>query len=75
MNETWMAVTAVGRDRPGIVARVTAALLHLGCNLGETSMARLRGDLRDAGPHRPGADDRDRCVGGQRKRSERGGRH
>jgi glycine cleavage system transcriptional repressor len=45
MNETWMAVTAVGRDRPGIVARVTGALLHLGCNLGETSMTRLRGEF------------------------------
>jgi glycine cleavage system transcriptional repressor len=40
-----MAVTAVGRDRPGIVASVTGALLHLGCNLGETSMARLRGEF------------------------------
>jgi glycine cleavage system transcriptional repressor len=45
MNETWMAVTAVGRDRPGIVASVTRTLLHLGCNLGETSMARLRGEF------------------------------
>jgi glycine cleavage system transcriptional repressor len=38
----WIAITAVGRDRPGIVARVTKALLELGCNLGETSMTRLR---------------------------------
>jgi len=45
MTETWMAVTAVGRDRPGIVARVTGAMLHLGCNLGETSMTRLRGEF------------------------------
>src|SRR2546425_6379809 len=45
MNETWIAVTAVGRDRPGIVARVTGAMLDLGCNLGETSMARLRGEF------------------------------
>jgi glycine cleavage system transcriptional repressor len=45
MTEIWMAVTAVGRDRPGIVASVTAALLDLGCNLGETSMARLRGEF------------------------------
>jgi glycine cleavage system transcriptional repressor len=45
MEEMWIAVTAVGRDRPGIVARVTGALLHLGCNLGETSMARLRGEF------------------------------
>jgi glycine cleavage system transcriptional repressor len=45
MKETWIAVTAVGRDRPGIVARVTGAILDLGCNLGETSMARLRGEF------------------------------
>src|SRR5438270_6520050 len=45
MNEHWIAVTAVGRDRPGIVARVTGAMLDLGCNLGETSMARLRGEF------------------------------
>jgi len=45
MKETWIAVTAVGRDQPGIVARVTGAMLDLGCNLGETSMARLRGEF------------------------------
>src|SRR5437879_1086262 len=43
--ESWIAVTAVGRDRPGIVARVTKALLDQGCNLGETSMTRLRGEF------------------------------
>ncbi len=43
--ENWMAITAVGRDRPGIVAGVTGALLGLGCNLGETSMTRLRGEF------------------------------
>jgi glycine cleavage system transcriptional repressor len=45
MSETWIAVTAVGQDRPGIVASVTGAMLDLGCNLGETSMARLRGEF------------------------------
>jgi glycine cleavage system transcriptional repressor len=45
MDERWIAVTAVGRDRPGIVARVTEVMLGLGCNLGETSMARLRGEF------------------------------
>lgn len=43
--ESWIAVTAVGQDRPGIVARVTEALLRLGCNLGETTMTRLRGEF------------------------------
>jgi glycine cleavage system transcriptional repressor len=34
-------LTLIGKDRPGIVARVTEALFEAGCNLGETSMLRL----------------------------------
>lgn len=41
MNEHWYMLTLVGRDRPGIVARVTHALFEGGCHLGETSMMRL----------------------------------
>ena len=37
----WYMLTLVGRDRPGIVAKVTAALFDGGCNLGEASMMRL----------------------------------
>lgn len=37
------AVTAVGADRPGIVAAVTGALVEAGCNLEDTSMTILRG--------------------------------
>ena len=37
------AVSAVGADRPGIVAAVTGAFLDLGCNLEDTSMTILRG--------------------------------
>jgi glycine cleavage system transcriptional repressor len=37
------ALTAVGVDRPGIVAAVTGALLELGVNLEDTSMTILRG--------------------------------
>lgn len=37
------AVTAVGLDRPGIVAAITGALHDLGCNLEDTSMSILRG--------------------------------
>lgn len=37
-----VAITAVGSDRPGIVAQVTGALFRLGCNLEETTMTRLR---------------------------------
>ena len=37
------AVSAVGADRPGIVAAVTGAFLDYGCNLEDTSMTILRG--------------------------------
>ena len=38
-----VAVTAVGADRPGIVAAVTGALLEHGGNLEDTAMTRLGG--------------------------------
>ena len=37
----WYILSVVGKDRPGIVSHVTAALYEGGCNLGETSMIRL----------------------------------
>jgi len=37
----WYMLTLVGKDQPGIVAKVTTALFGAGCNLGETSMIRL----------------------------------
>jgi glycine cleavage system transcriptional repressor len=37
----WYMLTLVGRDQPGIVARLTRVLYERGCNLGETSMIRL----------------------------------
>jgi glycine cleavage system transcriptional repressor len=40
---TSLAVTALGADRPGIVAAVTGALVEAGCNLEDTSMSILRG--------------------------------
>lgn len=43
MNE--IVVTAVGADRPGIVAALTGALLDLGGNLEETRAALLRGSF------------------------------
>jgi glycine cleavage system transcriptional repressor len=39
------ALTAVGVDRPGIVAAVTGVLLDLGVNLEDTSMTILRGQF------------------------------
>lgn len=38
-----LALSAVGRDRPGIVAAVTAALLRHGVNVEDSRMAILRG--------------------------------
>ena len=40
---TTLAVTAIGTDRPGIVAAVTGVLTGAGCNLEDTSMSILRG--------------------------------
>ncbi|WP_455233826.1 glycine cleavage system protein R [Thiogranum longum] len=37
----WYMLTLIGKDQPGIVARVTSALFESGCNLGEASMIRL----------------------------------
>ncbi len=37
------SLSAVGTDRPGIVAAVTAVLAALGCNLEDSSMTILRG--------------------------------
>jgi glycine cleavage system transcriptional repressor len=39
------AVTAVGADRPGIVAAVTRAFVEHGCNLEDSSMTILRGQF------------------------------
>lgn len=41
----WYMVTLVGKDRPGIVAHLSAALYDAGCNLGEASMMRLGGNF------------------------------
>jgi glycine cleavage system transcriptional repressor len=40
---TLFAISAVGRDQPGIVAAVTGVLVEQGCNLEDTEMAVLRG--------------------------------
>jgi glycine cleavage system transcriptional repressor len=37
----WYMLTLIGKDQPGIVAKVTSAVFRAGCNLGETSMIRL----------------------------------
>jgi glycine cleavage system transcriptional repressor len=42
---TSLALAAIGRDRPGIVAAVSEALFHLGCNVEDSSMTMLRGNF------------------------------
>lgn len=45
MANQWYMLTVVGRDRPGIVARLTKDLFTLGADLGEASMLRLGGNF------------------------------
>jgi glycine cleavage system transcriptional repressor len=40
-----LAVTAIGRDRPGIVAGITAALLDFGGNVDDSQMSILHGQF------------------------------
>lgn len=44
MAKRWI-VTALGQDKPGIVAGVTEVLYKLGCNLEDSSMTRLSGEF------------------------------
>lgn len=40
-----LALAAIGRDRPGIVATVSRVLFDLGCNVEDSSMTLLRGNF------------------------------
>jgi glycine cleavage system transcriptional repressor len=40
-----VALSAIGRDQPGIVAALSKALFEQGCNLEESSMTRLKGEF------------------------------
>jgi glycine cleavage system transcriptional repressor len=44
MANRWI-VTALGKDRPGIVAGVTKVLYRLGCNLEDSAMTRLEDEF------------------------------
>jgi glycine cleavage system transcriptional repressor len=41
----FVAITAVGQDRPGIVAEFSGVLYRFGCNLEESTMTRLRDEF------------------------------
>lgn len=45
MADNWLMLTMIGKDKPGIVAAVTQALVEQGVSLGETSMIRLGGNF------------------------------
>lgn len=42
---THFALTIIGRDRPGIVAKVTEVLFRLGCNIADSSCTILGGQF------------------------------
>ena len=44
MTRRWI-LTALGEDRPVIVAGVTKVLYQLGCNLEDSAMTRLEGEF------------------------------
>ena len=44
VKRAWI-LTALGNDRPGIVASVTKVLFQLGCNLEDSTMTRLGGEF------------------------------
>ena len=44
-QKTWVAVTVIGRDRPGIVANVSGVLYHHRCSIEELSQTVLRGQF------------------------------
>ncbi len=41
----YALLSAVGKDKPGIVAAVSAVLFQAGCNIEDSTMARLGGDF------------------------------
>src|SRR5258708_28090519 len=43
--KTFAALSAVGKDRPGIVATLAKIFYEKGCNLEDSSMTRLKGDF------------------------------
>src|SRR5688572_28908171 len=45
MNERYLVLTAVGTDRPGIVAELTALLAERGANVADSRMAVLGGEF------------------------------
>ena len=45
LDNRYAMLTAFGQDRPGIVAALAEGLYHLGCNIEDTCMTRLRDEF------------------------------
>lgn len=45
MTDNWLMLTMIGKDKPGMVAAVSNALVAEGVSLGEASMLRLAGNF------------------------------
>ena len=43
--ENYLVICAVGKDRPGIVDRLSAAILECGCNISDSRMTVLGGEF------------------------------
>lgn len=56
---TWFMLTLVGKDRPGIVAKVSEALFQGNYSIGEATMARLGGNFTMMLMVRDGGDQKD----------------
>ena len=69
LDDASCAIRAIGRDRPGIVAGVTAVLLRHGVNVEDSQMAHPRRPLHDdADPRRAGRR-RPRALGRRARRA------
>ncbi len=45
LMKKFVALSAIGKDQPGIVASLSKVLFEAGCNLEDSSMTRLQGDF------------------------------
>jgi glycine cleavage system transcriptional repressor len=66
----WFALSAIGRDRPGIVAELAELIYEQGCNLEDSSMTVLGGEFAVLLLFSGTGDDLERAVSAACKRLE-----
>src|SRR5437899_5188362 len=66
----WYALSAIGKDRPGIVADLAELIFEHGCNLEDSSMTILGGEFAVLLLFTGGNDDLDRLLSSACKRPE-----